>query len=82
MRLSAEKLLQPETRHASTVRKKSPHASYVILGDDSIQHLHNQPKMLDLEHRQKIQDSIASYRELKYKKEQARISEEASLVEQ
>jgi hypothetical protein len=53
-----------------------------MLGDDSIQHLHNQSKMLDLEHRQKIQDSIASYRELKYKKEQARISEEASLVEQ
>ena len=54
-----------------------------MIGGESTQQLMDQPRIAgDIERRRKIQDQIASYRQLKYEREQERLLEEADMLEQ
>lgn len=63
-------------------RMRNHSGAYTMIGGESTQQLSNAPTIkVDLERRKFLQEQIASYRELKYKKEQERLSVEAELLE-
>lgn len=71
-------------RHPSiaSYRLRNNNGSYSMIGGESTQLLQGPRILPDLEQRKHIQEQIASYREIKYQREQERLHNEADQVQQ